>query len=467
MKVRIRICVIVFAFVAVSAARALAHPMGNFSVNHNTSIDVERGGIRIALRIDIAEIPAVEEMKRLDINHDGEVSAAEKTAYLRERGKELLQLQTFRVNGKEMEPQTLRLDLVITPGAGDLPTLLLVADYRIPIDPGSGRNVFEYADRSFEGRTGWREITARAERGAKILESNVAQKDLSKGLSVYPAEAATAPPQVSSARIAFLLTGAATRPAASGTMLARAQSPARPDEPLARLLGNRQSAWWLVFSLPIAFALGMFHAMSPGHAKTIVAAYLVGARGTAWHALLLGVVVTMTHTAGVFLLGLVVLFASGRLMPEALYPWLGFASGMMIFCVGSWQFLRRWAAAYVGVAMAGNGHGHVHATVSRGGLIALGFSGGIVPCPSALIVMLSAIALHAVGAGLVLIVAFSFGLATVLILIGLAVVHSQQLLERWKWEAVWAGRLQMFSSWAVSVLGLAIVVQSLRAAGKL
>ena len=211
MNGRIRICVIVFAFIAVSAARALAHPMGNFSVNHNTSIDVERNGVRIALRIDIAEIPAVEEMKRLDANHDGQVSDAEKTAYLQGRGRELLRLQTFRLNDKDVEPEILRLDLVTTPGAGGLPTLLLVADYRLPIKAGSERNVFEYADRSFDGRTGWREITARAGSGATILESNVPEKDLSKGLSVYPADETTAPPQIMSARIVFAMRGATSQ----------------------------------------------------------------------------------------------------------------------------------------------------------------------------------------------------------------------------------------------------------------
>ena len=207
--------------------------------------------------------------------------------------------------------------------------------------------------------------------------------------------------------------------------------------------------------------------MSPGHGKTIVAAYLVGSRGTAWHALLLGIVVTVTHTAGVFALGLVVLFASGQLIPESLYPWLGCVSGMMIFCVGSWRLVGRWAAAQVGESRVDLIHGHTHKTVSNAGLIALGFSGGMVPCPSALIVMLSAIGLHQIGAGLILIVAFSFGLASVLIVIGLAVVHGQRLLRRWSWDAAWMNRLQMLSSLAVSVLGMAIVIQSLRAAGQL
>ena len=254
----------------------------------------------------------------------------------------------------------------------------------------------------------------------------------------------------------------------------RTAAPVRGEDPLARLLGGgRRSTWLVLLSLPLAFALGAFHALAPGHGKTVVAAYLVGSRGTPWHAFLLGLVVTLTHTAGVFALGFIVLFASGRLIPETVYPWLGFVSGAMIFCVGSWQFVRRLSASYstagdsTGIELDPHGPGgHTHAvpdSISPAGLIALGISGGIVPCPSALIVMLSAIAVRRAGAGIVLIVAFSVGLATVLILIGLAAVMSQRWLLRWKWEASLTGRLRLLSSLAVTVLGLAIAIQALRA----
>jgi ABC-type nickel/cobalt efflux system permease component RcnA len=174
----------------------------------------------------------------------------------------------------------------------------------------------------------------------------------------------------------------------------------------------------------------------------------------------------------VFALGLIVLFASGRILPERLYPWLGFVSGMMIFCVGSWQFIRRVSAKSVGGGAGGaaiDPHGpggHTHKlpdSISLPGLVALGVSGGIVPCPSALVLLLSAIALHRTGAGLVLIIGFSFGLAFVLILIGMLTLYSQRLLTRWSWDAKLTGPLRMLSSLAVSLLGVGIALQSLRA----
>ena len=236
--------------------------------------------------------------------------------------------------------------------------------------------------------------------------------------------------------------------------------------------GGKASTTVVLLSLPLAFLLGAFHALSPGHGKTVVAAYLVGSRRNGLACSLARACrLTVTHTAGVFALRIdpCVLFASDRLIPEQFYPWLGFVSGMMIFAVGSWQLVRRWAAAYSANAALADDHGpggHTHAmpgAISLAALVTLGVSGGIIPCPSALIVMLSAIAMHRSGAGLVLIVAFSVGLAFVLILIGMITVYSQRFLQRWSWEASLTGKLRMVSALAVSLLGLGIAVQALRA----
>src|SRR5207302_8728551 len=142
----------------------------------------------------------------------------------------------------------------------------------------------------------------------------------------------------------------------------------------------------LALAFVTACVLGAGHALSPGHGKTMVAAYLVGSRGTAAHAALLGVTVTASHTAGVFLLGLVSLFLSRYVVPERLYPWLGFLSGAMIVGIGVSLFRQRFASF-------AHEHDHDH-SVSEGltfkNLFTLGVSGGIVPCPSALVVLLSA-----------------------------------------------------------------------------
>ena len=189
---------------------------------------------------------------------------------------------------------------------------------------------------------------------------------------------------------------------------------------LSRLLHRDEIGWQLtLIGIAVAFGLGAMHAMSPGHGKTIVAAYLVGSRGTFKHAMFLGAMVTFTHTASVFLLGFVTLFLSKYVLPEKLFPILGAISGLSIVWVGTMLFFRRLRArghasrsltcitidhdhAHGHVHDHGDGHSHSHVPegeITMGSLIALGASGGLVPCPSALVVLLSAISLGRVGLG--------------------------------------------------------------------
>jgi len=261
-----------------------------------------------------------------------------------------------------------------------------------------------------------------------------------------------------------------------------------PRSAFTELLTTKQLGLGIVFmALAVATALGAFHALEPGHGKTVVAAYLVGSRGTAWHALVLGLVVTATHTAGVYLLGAVTLYASQYVVPERLYPWLGALSGLTIAGLGFMMFLRRYTAA-----MRPHGHGHSHAhdhahgpdgadhapgahdhhhpppgeAVSLRQLVALGISGGIVPCPAALVVLLSAVALRRVAFGLLLILAFSVGLAVVLIAIGLLMVYAGRLMSRFRGDGVIITRwLPLTSSAIITLLGVALAIQALMAAG--
>ncbi|MEJ7713575.1 MAG: sulfite exporter TauE/SafE family protein [Pyrinomonadaceae bacterium] len=219
-----------------------------------------------------------------------------------------------------------------------------------------------------------------------------------------------------------------------------------------------------LFGLLVAAALGAAHAFSPGHGKTVVGAYLVGSRGTWQHAAFLGLTVTITHTAGVFALGLVTLFASQYVVPERLFPILSLVSGGIVVVIGLSLFVKRLrlALGHAGHehthhhhhdhdAMTNHSHehhdhSHVHShggsshshlppgadntPVSWRSLLALGISGGLLPCPSALVVLLSAIALHRVGYGLLLVIAFSIGLAATLTAIGLAFVYAGRLMKR-------------------------------------
>jgi ABC-type nickel/cobalt efflux system permease component RcnA len=215
----------------------------------------------------------------------------------------------------------------------------------------------------------------------------------------------------------------------------------------------------------IAFALGAMHALSPGHGKTIVAAYLVGNRGTPRHALLLGAIVTLTHTIGVFALGLVTLFLSRFIVPERLYPVLGFLSGAMIVGLGVNLFRQRFhILAHHHVSEHGHSHTHSHDIpddLSLESLIGLGLSGGIVPCPSALVVLLSAVALHRIGIGLLFIVAFSFGLASVLIAIGILAVRASRLVGGLDANGSATRVLPVVSAVVVALIGMGIAIQSL------
>jgi len=214
---------------------------------------------------------------------------------------------------------------------------------------------------------------------------------------------------------------------------------------LAKLLHQGDLSMGMVLAgMAVAFGLGAVHALSPGHGKTIVAAYLVGSRSTARHAALLGLMVTFTHTVSVFFLGFVTLFFSRYVLPERIYPVLGTISGLSIVWVGGMLFFRRLGAAQgqhhrrhhhhrEGTLVHDHGDGNVHSHLpegeaSLGSLMALGASGGLVPCPSALVLLLSAVALGRIGLGLTLLVAFSAGLAVVLMAIGMAAVYAKHLL---------------------------------------
>jgi ABC-type nickel/cobalt efflux system permease component RcnA len=182
----------------------------------------------------------------------------------------------------------------------------------------------------------------------------------------------------------------------------------------------------LLAFLLAAFGWGALHALSPGHGKTMVAAYLVGTRGTARQAVLLGATVTVTHTIGVFALGLVTLALSDYVLPEDLYPWLNLVAGAMVVAVGLGVLRSR-------VRGAKHHHHHHHDhdhELSNRGLLAMGASAGLIPCPSALVVLLGAVAQAQVVLGLALIVAFSLGLAATLTMLGLAVVWTSGRVTR-------------------------------------
>ena len=203
-----------------------------------------------------------------------------------------------------------------------------------------------------------------------------------------------------------------------------------------------------ITGLALAFIFGAIHALTPGHGKTIVSTYLIGSNSTFRHAFLLSIVTTITHTASIFLLGLVVLFASNYLLPEQLYYVFSLLSGVAICCIGFWQIESYFNPVHK--------HHHQHDN-----LITLGIAGGLTPCFEALALLLGAIALHKTIYGMELVFAFSLGLALVLAIIGLLVIYSQQWLDDLPQFNLMQTYLPLFSAIAISSIGLIIITKAI------
>jgi len=281
--------------------------------------------------------------------------------------------------------------------------------------------------------------------------------------------------------VACLGATAAVLPAQESTD-AHGHSHAADESRLTAFVRTEQlTVGMLAFALATAGFLGAAHALSPGHGKAMVAAYLIGSRGRVRDAIGLGLVVTLTHVASVVLLGLGALCLSAYLVPEHLTPWLGAFSGGLVFCLGYWMVARRALAAgrlcasvssqghgHAHEAPHGHAHGHSHAPdgpITFSSLLSLGVAGGMVPCPAALVVLLVAASTGRILLGLSLVAAFSAGLAVVLMLIGILTVTASRLADRFVASRGWIQSLPVFSAGAVMLIGLGIAFRSLMAGG--
>jgi ABC-type nickel/cobalt efflux system permease component RcnA len=238
------------------------------------------------------------------------------------------------------------------------------------------------------------------------------------------------------------------------------QAPDRvADAGFARLIARRGLGWWVVLaSLAAALFWGAAHALSPGHGKTIVTAYLVGQRGTPRHAALLGLIVTATHTAGVFALGLVTLLLSRFVVPDHLYPWLNVTTGLLVASIGISVLVARLRHRR---AHHHHHHHQDHPAITRRSLVAVGVSGGLLPCPSALVVLLAAISLHRIAFGMLLIIAFSAGLALSITGIGLVAVLAKRVFRRLSFESRLVRALPAFSAFVILLAGIGMTIRAL------
>jgi ABC-type nickel/cobalt efflux system permease component RcnA len=188
----------------------------------------------------------------------------------------------------------------------------------------------------------------------------------------------------------------------------------------------------------------------------------VGQRGTPRHAALLGLIVTATHTVGVFALGLVTLLLSRFVVPDHLYPWLNLGTGLLVVAIGvsvlAARLRHRRAHAH---AHEHHHHDHGQTAITRRSLIAVGVSGGLLPCPSALVVLLAAISLHRIAFGMLLIVAFSAGLALSITGIGLVAVLAKRAFGRLSLDGRLISVLPAVSAFVILVAGIAMTIRAL------
>ena len=420
-------------------AGASAHPLGNFTINRFSRLETSGPRLYVLYVLDMAEIPTFQAGK------------IDPHAYARRiaRNAEL------SVDGRRARLTPVARALAHPRGAGGLRTTRLELVLRGPILRHDGEVV--YHDNNYRGRIGWKEVVV----GAKA-------HSISDELRAYPKDLLSSPLDVTSVATRIVPTGGPDAPPAL-TRGAALQAPDRvADSGFARLIGRRHlSALVIVASLAAALFWGAAHALSPGHGKTIVTAYLVGSRGTPLHAALLGLIVTATHTVGVFGLGLVTLSLSQFVVPDRLYPWLNLASGLLVVGVGAavlWSRIRhRLAHARGRGRRHDHGHHHSHAREADLGwrsLVGVGISGGLLPCPSALVVLLAAISLHRVAFGLLLIVAFSAGLALSITGVGLVAVLAKRAFKRVGFEGRVISVLPAVSALVILVAGLAMTARA-------
>ncbi|MFN8488752.1 MAG: hypothetical protein U0350_14215 [Caldilineaceae bacterium] len=477
-----------------------AHPLGNFTVNRYSRLEIGAQQVHLVYIIDMAEIPTHQERAQMDKNGDQQISQVEQDQYLAAQVAALQRNAHLTIDGAPVAWTVETSHLAFHDGQANLPIMRLEARYAAPLHSAAAARQAAYQDDNFPDRIGWREVVVRAESGVALLNSTAPDKDQSNELRNYPSDLLQQPADIYQANFTFQLQADAgqkvsTSAAASKAMVAGENSSLALRQaagPFAdRIAIPTLGPLAILLALLAAFGYGAAHALTPGHGKTIVGAYLVGSRGTLRHAIFLGLTTTITHTAGIFALGLVMWFASSYILPEKIFPWMSLLSGVLVVLIGIslvWGGLRNFlggphpehahphshdhAPEHVHapgfVHSHGPGHTHSHLLPGADGerlswrsLLVLGVSGGLVPCPDALVGMLGAIALQRVGFGLIMLIAYSLGLASVLTLIGVLLVHSGQLFERIPESGHLLRFMPVASALFITLVGLGISWQAL------
>ncbi|MFD7703045.1 nickel transporter [Streptomyces caelestis] len=467
------------ALALVPAGPASAHPLGNFTVNRYDGLVAAPGELRVHHVEDLAEIPATQAGP--DIERLG------RGAWARQRCAAAARDSEVRVDGRAV-PLTVDTSRArVRPGQAGLDTLRVECGLTAPLPEG------ETADLRFRGAgassgPGWREITARGDR-TTLTASDVPTASLSGELTRYPGRLLSSPADTRTAALRIrpggpaLAEGEADAPASA--VLPRGAD--RWTRALDDLVARRDpTAGFAALALLIAVGLGALHALAPGHGKTLMAATAAarGGRARLRDVLPMAASVTVTHTLGVVALGLLV--TAGSAAAPSVIAWLGVASGVLVTLAGASlvrRALRNRSHTHHHEHEHSHEHGHPHphghththggrththpAAPTLRGTILLGFAGGLVPSPSAVVVLVGAAALGQAWFGLLLVVAYGVGLALTLTAAGYAVVKAGSgvtglLARRPRWTAApWAALVRrsapLGSAFVVVVLGAGLV----------
>jgi nickel/cobalt transporter (NicO) family protein len=435
---------------------ALAHPLDIFL--QASYITVAPTQIVVELDLTPGVLVAPQELTELDSDGDQQITDAERQAYAAMIvGKIVLQ-----VDGQPQALTVTEIDmpeyLTIQAGYGTIRifTVATLADGMSDSHQVSYANTYAPTGSAYQ-------VNAFVENGAEITLGKQIRDEIQQTMTMNFA--------IGNGGVAAESSDAETE--------ARSDATGQARRLLAYLDAPAMSFGTLVIALALAVMLGGLHALTPGHGKTLVAAYLVGSRGTVRHAVALGGIVTFTHTASVVVIGLLALFASQFIVPNVLVPMLQVLSGVLVVWMGTRLAWQRWSAVrrrrepepmhghdHDHLHDHGDGHVHSHLPPAEGfkarNLVALGVSGGLVPCPEALGIMIIAVGLNRIVLGLGLIVSFSVGLAAVLIGIGILLVRSRSLVERFGGlGGRWSKLLPVGSAVIVTVLGVGITLRGL------
>lgn len=498
------------AAVLAAAPAAFAHPLGNFTINHYNGLSLHPDRIENTLVVDSAEIAAAQERPRVDSNGDGTVGGRERAAYARERCAERADALALTVNRKKLHWTVGSSTFAYQPGEAGLKTsrlqckLAAVADLRQPA-------AVQVEDTYDSKRIGWHEMTAGGH-GVALEDSPLPTTSVTHALRDYPDDLLASP--LDQRHAAFRTTpGDAKDPTALALPDLPGAGPVttafeRVGEAFNSLVGTRELTLPVgILALLLAMVLGASHAALPGHGKTIMAAYLAGRRGRARDAVTVGATVTLTHTAGVLVLGLLLPVATS-LAGETVLTWLGLASGLLVTAIGIGLLrgaLRKDSSGHHHHHHHGGGHSHhhgdhghshehryvhahshgtlrglllrsrrpapsqgppAHPAAEPGGLavlteetehqptadplpapheplppvtpaprptrrvlVGLGIAGGLVPSPSALIVLLGAVALGRTPFGILLVFGYGTGMAATLTAAGLLLIRFRDRLS--------------------------------------